>query len=855
MEGESGLTGSGAILGTPSYMAPEQAAGQTREVGPATDVYALGAILYELLVGRPPFRAATAMDTILQVIGADPVPPTQLQPHVPRDLENICLKCLHKEPARRYPTALALAADLAAFREGRPVAARPIGAWERAVKWARRRPAVAALAGVSLLVSLVAFALVTWQWRVARQALATAESALEQTERARQDEQQQRLAKDTALREAKASLYFNRIALAEREWSASDVPGVLALLQGAPPELRHWEWHYLYRLCHGGQLTLPGRDCVAISPDDRLIASATGKQVKVWELATGREPFALASSKGHSARVNQVTFSKDGKQLASVSDDGTARIWNAATGEVFAVLEPPTAPGESRAALRAVAFDPSGKQLAIGGDAETVLLWDIAGGKIACTLAGHTDTVTSVAFSPDGRWLASASKDRTVRLWDPAAGRAVHTLSGHTAAVRAAAFSSDSRLVASASEDHTVKLWDPAAGTELRRLIAQPAPVNALCFHRDGLLATVSGDYLKAGELRTWDAATGQPLRTFRWPAQEITGVAFSADGKRLVTADQRAVIVWDATNDLESRALRGHREGVMAAAFSPQDAHLASVGEDWTLKIWDVGKEAVIHDCVGHTATINAVAYTPDGTRVVTASDDRTIKVWDSATGMPLRTLEGHTAAVLSVAISPDGRTLASAACTPDRPGEVKLWDVPTGRETRTLPARWIRTLAFSGDGKRLAGGVERPFQVVVWEAATGRELRTHSGFFQPVSAVAFSPDGRWLAAAGGSKQEGIIKLWNVASGEEREPIRTRTGRIGSIAFSPDGRRLVASSWDHTLMLFEPQTRQDVLTLRGHTDGVTAVAFSRDGDRIASVSRDRTVRLWNATPLPSSRK
>ena len=847
--GESNVTGSGAIVGTPSYMAPEQAAGKAELISPRTDVYALGALLYECLTGRPPFRAATAMDTILQVMSEDPVPPTQLQPNAPRDLETIAMKCLQKEPERRYASALALAEDLCAYRDGRPIAARPVSFGERAVKWARRRPAIAALLALVVLVSVVGFSLVTWQWQIAT-------TALDDTEKALRSEEEQRIAKghalearEEALRDAKVSLYFNRIALAERDWAANDVVGVLKLLEAAPRALRHWEWHYLSCLCRSGRFTLPGKDAVAVSPDGKLIASPTDRDVTVWQLGDKSQRWVLESA---ASRVNQLAFSPDSQRLAGVSDDGAARVWDMASGKVLHTLKKAAKENESAALpVRAVAFSPDHKLLATAGDDDAITLWDARTGKEGRTLTGHTSTVTGLAFSPDSRTLASSSKDQTVRLWDLAASQDPRTLHGHQALVSGVAFRPDGKQLASSSEDTTVRLWDVATAQEVRTLRGHPGAVNCVTYSNQNQLASASGDYLKPGDVRLWDANTGEQKATFRWPTQEITGLAFTGDGKQLASADQKSVIVWDATNDLESRSLRGHKEVVMACAFSPTAPLVASGGEDWVVKVWDLATEQLLHECAGHTATVNAIAWTPDGQRIVTASDDRTIKVFENGTGKTLFTLRGHTVGVLSIAVSPDGKTLASAASTPEAAGEVKLWDLRDGKELKTLDTGWVRTLAFSPDGRQLAGGVERPFRVAVWDVADGKELRSLTGFYQPISAVAYSADGRWLAASGGSKKEGIIKLWDAVSGEEHDPIRTRTGRIGSIAFSSDGQRLAAASWDHTPKIFDPKSGQDVLTLRGHTDGVTGVAFSPDNGRIASASRDKTVRLWNATTMP----
>ena len=273
------LTQSGTVLGTPSYMAPEQALGKNREVGPAADIYALGAILYEMLTGRPPFRAETSLDTMLQVASEEPVPLSRLQPKLPRDLQTICLKCLHKEPWNRYPTAEALADDLNRFLIGEPIQARPVGTPERLVKWARRRPSLAALILLALSSAIAGFALMCREWNEEKNRREKLQAAQEE--------------KDQALARAEASLYFHRIALAEREFLANHLVRARHLLQECPPDLRRWEWRYLNRLCLSDLLTLRGHDnsvyCLTFSPDGRYLASASLDQtVKVWDAVTGK---------------------------------------------------------------------------------------------------------------------------------------------------------------------------------------------------------------------------------------------------------------------------------------------------------------------------------------------------------------------------------------------------------------------------------------------------------------------------------------------------------------------------------------------------------------------------------------
>jgi WD40 repeat protein len=567
---EVGQTQTGAILGTPSFMAPEQASGKTKEIGPAADVYALGATLYELLTGRPQFKAATPLDTMLQVIGEEPVSPRALQPKVPRDLETVCLKCLEKEPNRRYATSEGLAADLGRFVDGEPVIARPITGMERGLRWARRHPTAAGLLAVSavLVLLLVAGGVALSfdaQVRDLNDRLRGAQTEAQQekgaAEEARGREEGQRKLAEEAQEEADQArrdeaelraraerlFHFMSIERVHGAWRENDVRRAEDILARCDSTLRNWEWGYLWRLCHSDLRTfghVNSDQIVSFSPDGMRLASAEAGPsgpskpvvVKVWDTAQGRE---LLSIQWHTGLVSSLCFSPDGKRLAG-SAGNTLKIWDAERGQELLTLK-----GHTRQVF-SMCFSPDGKRLASGSQDRTVTVWDPEGGQALLTLKGHTSWVSSVCFSPDGKRLASGSWDRMVKVWGVEHGQELLTLKGHTDNVGSVCFSRDSKRLASASSDGTVKVWD---------------------VEREQDLLTLNGH---SGE-----------VNNFR-------SVRFSADGKCLAGASEYGTVkVWDAEGSQELLTLKGHTNTVYSVCFSPDGRRLASASSDGTVRLW----------------------------------------------------------------------------------------------------------------------------------------------------------------------------------------------------------------------------------------------------------------------------
>lgn len=854
LEGPRGQTQSGAVMGTPSYMAPEQARGMASKVGPAVDVYALGTILYEILTGRAPFTSETILDTLAQVVSQEPIAPSRLVPRVPRDLETICLKCLEKEPHRRYASAQALADELGRFLRREPIRARPAGSLERVLKAARRHPTVALLSTMLVVVALVGLGLVLWQWGETIEQRDLADQRREEAVEGRQEEKRAR-------EQAEWDRYISQVTAAAGAWRGGNVGEMETLLLACDQKHRSWEWYYLRRLSRQELVRISAEKafsyCLAVSPDGRHVA-ACDQVVKIWETATGRE-VVQTSALPFDYIVYDITFSPDAKQVIAFcrlkdQPNQEVLIWDAVTGREVV----------RRARTRDVGMAllwPGGASLLVGleeGNAPgRIVLEDARSGNVLFSTEAHKGRVYGFAVAAhNADSFFTVGEDGTAKQWALKSGQARTVVSGLSTPINGFAVSQDGALLAISNPDG-LRLVEVRDGKERFRVPGGRSGISYPRFTADG-----KGLLLVHGQLivKHWDTKTGREHWALRGHADPIFQPTFTQEG-RIVTGSRDGTLkIWDPNAAQECRTLK-QAEGTGSIALSADGRWLA-VGRDGgdhriaVLELPTFRERAV---CLGHTGGVRNLAFHPDGSQLASASSDGTVRLWDPGMGRQVALLLKHPASIYEIRYHDNGRQLVTAS----QDGEVKLFDVGSGKEVRTLyqleaKGPGLTGLALHPDGKRLAVS-RRDGEIHIVEMENSQRLHVLHGHKHSVSALAFSPDGKSLVSAEMTPEgptQGTARVWDPNTGHLRHhfPCLRAQHRL---AITPDSRRiLMAGMGDSRLQVWDLETGRFVVTLPATCDDASEVAVSSDGKWLVTstnwmgLENINQVLLWDARPL-----
>lgn len=811
------LTRTGAAIGTVAYMAPEQADGRREALGPPSDVFALGAILYELLCGEPPFGKQNAAAILTALRQSEPTPLVRRRRDVPRDLDAICLKCLEKRPERRYASAAELRNDLMRFLYGEPTVARPVSAPERLVRWARRSPSTAALA--ALLVMAVAGLLVglAWHSHQLAAALATAEKAREraEVERQRAEEAAQQAAAERRRAEvgelrARQLLYATDMTRALQAWRNKEHLETLAILAEhvpAPgePDLRGFEWQFLQASCR------PTPDCEF----------------------------------RHGAPLRHVAVTPDGARLLTAGDDACIRVWNLKTGALLATLR------DHEKTVREVAVSPDGGWLVSGGDDGRVVLWSLRELRRERVLGTHTTGVETVAWSPKGRWIATGARYSDVRVWtlDEGLVLTIEDDGRHESLT----FSADDRLLYLPQKLKLV-VWDLEEKKELRTLKAlERHGPRAMCALAGGALLACTDRFdpfiviFNPASNKRWARLTGD--------CEYSNGLAASRDGRWLASAGtDGAVRLYDVSrfsdNRFAPREDEGRideygvdrmivaHEGMNTAVGFVSDSLLVTAGEDGAARLWDLERLA---DWLrvgprGHCKQLSLVA------------NEQTLWIGSYDRPEPIEISPAHPHAQDKVStehrlglLSPDGRWFAAAHSL----GKITIWDCQSQQVHATLASKAESTppvaisLHFAPSGELAAA--YKDGWILLWNVGERRLLRELQ-MIDDCRCVRFSSDGRYLAAAG---VQGLT-VWEWRTGRITHRITDVEWAGETLAWSPDGRLLAIGQSDNVITLWDTETWRLQTQFTGHTRRIDCAKFAPNGNTLLTGAADGSIRLWH---------
>ncbi len=861
---DASLSQTGDLLGTPAYMSPEQADG--KKVDSRSDVYSVGATIYEVLTSRQVFQGESIYNIIYQIMSEDPIRPGRLNPDIPIDLEAICLKCLEKDPRKRYSSAKELARDLNNFRKHKPLLAKPPSFSSSFYKWIRRNQTVTFL---SLIFLSIIIASITWFIHDLREENKKTEKALLETDKARKKaESSQKETADTlkklyestrkeressklaskAQKELQDGFYPFIIKLTNDYQKQNNILMVDKILHSeyCPPKLRNWEWNWVQKTSHNEVLSLrdekdpirAGIEVLFFDQGKKIISASFDGKIRFWDWKKQKLIHRFPGKSG----IEGISLSPDEENLVSIHYDKGVRVWNVKNKTLLKEWSMPYH-------LKACAFSHDGKKIAIVGHWD-ITIWSFPQAQKIATLPFGSGYFHSCTFSKDDKILLTACTDWNIQMWDWQEKKIVRTLQGHQEQVYQAVYSHDGTRIASVSKDSTIKIWDS---------------------HKGVLVKTLEG------------YTVSQNNRLIFQPSHrgDIFSCVFTQDGKKLITGGvDNTIRVWDINSARILKILRGHKENVNYLALHPNQKNIASVSNDTFINIWNIeGKDNPF--LIGkHNGAALFCAFSPDGERVASCGDDLTIKIWNRSSGKLEKTLVGHFKSARGLAFSKDGKELISTGDD----GSLRVWDLLKGQQKKVVfhPGdRFLQCRYFAQDTQVVVGGYtntiffydrktlkkvdslslgknilkfelspsgrllvtgENSGKCKIWDLQSKKIIHTFK-HIAPVSYCCFDHEEKAILTA---CHDNRIRIWNLKKKALVHTLEGHNGNVHSLRLSPDGKRIFSCGDDYEIKIWDYQTGRHLLDLEGHHNRVLSCDFNPNGQEVISTSEDGQVLLWS---------